>query len=151
MEIENRYQWLSALTMLHFILASRRQAGIMSYVKVHLCYGSLLFQVMRMYSNGGGYGWGIGTMEIRIIFLYGINSLVPGRCGNDFKSVISRHMLLIESMKIACEIAPRWMTQITCEDKSILVQVMAWCCEAPSHYLSQCWPRSISPYCINRS
>ena len=30
-------------------------------------------------------------------------------------------------------------------DKSILVQAMAWCRQATSHYLSQCWPRSMSP------
>ena len=29
-----------------------------------------------------------------------------------------------------------------------LVQVMAWCHQATSHYLSQCWPRSMSPYVI---
>ena len=33
---------------------------------------------------------------------------------------------------------------------STLVQVMAWCCQAPSHYLSQCWHRSISPYEVTR-
>ena len=27
---------------------------------------------------------------------------------------------------------------------------MAWCCQATSHYLSQCWPRSLSPYDITR-
>ena len=32
------------------------------------------------------------------------------------------------------------------DDKSTLVQVMAWCRQATSHYLSQCWPRSLSPY-----
>ena len=31
------------------------------------------------------------------------------------------------------------------DDKSTLVQVMAWCRQATSHYLSQCWPRSLSP------
>ena len=31
------------------------------------------------------------------------------------------------------------------EDKSTLVQVMAWCHQTTSHYLSQCWPRSVSP------
>ena len=31
-------------------------------------------------------------------------------------------------------------------EKSKLVQVMAWCRQATSHYLSQCWPRSMSPY-----
>ena len=36
------------------------------------------------------------------------------------------------------------------DDKSTLVQVMAWCHQATSHYLSQCWPSSMSPYGINR-
>ena len=35
------------------------------------------------------------------------------------------------------------------DGKSRLVQVMAWCHQAPSHYLSQWWPRSMSPYGIN--
>ena len=35
------------------------------------------------------------------------------------------------------------------EDKSRLVQVMAWCCQATSHYLSQCCSRSVSPYELN--
>ena len=30
------------------------------------------------------------------------------------------------------------------DGKSTLVQVMAWCRQATSHYLSQCWPRSLS-------
>ena len=36
------------------------------------------------------------------------------------------------------------------DEKSTLVQVMAWCRQAPSHYLSQCWPRSMSPYDVTR-
>ena len=35
-------------------------------------------------------------------------------------------------------------------DKSTLVQVMAWCRQATSDYLSQCWPRSLSPYDVIR-
>ena len=38
------------------------------------------------------------------------------------------------------------MPQNPIDDKSTLVQVMAWCHQAPSHYLSQCWPKSMSPY-----
>ena len=34
-------------------------------------------------------------------------------------------------------------------DLSTLAQVMAWCRQATSHYLSQCWPRSISPYGVS--
>ena len=36
------------------------------------------------------------------------------------------------------------------DDKSTLVQVMAWCHQATSHYLSQCWPRSLLPYDVTR-
>ena len=43
---------------------------------------------------------------------------------------------------ISYEIALRWMPLDLTDDKSTLVQVMAWCQTAPSHYLSQCWPRS---------
>ena len=35
-------------------------------------------------------------------------------------------------------------------DKSILVQVMAWCLQATSHYLSQCYPSYMSPYGVTR-
>ena len=45
--------------------------------------------------------------------------------------------------------APRWMPW-DLDDKSTLVQVMAWCRQATSHYLSQCWPWSMSPNGITR-
>ena len=32
------------------------------------------------------------------------------------------------------------------DDKSTLVQVMGWCHQATSHYLSQWWPRFLPPY-----
>ena len=48
------------------------------------------------------------------------------------------------------EIALRWMPLDLTDDKSTLVQVMAWCHQATSHYLSQCWPRSMSPNGVTR-
>ena len=36
------------------------------------------------------------------------------------------------------------------DDKFTLVQVMAWCHQATSHYLSQCWPRSLPQYGVTR-
>ena len=36
------------------------------------------------------------------------------------------------------------------DDKSTLAQVMAWCHQATSHYLSQCWPRSMLPNGVTR-
>ena len=45
-------------------------------------------------------------------------------------------------MSTSCEVALRRMRQMTFDDKSTLVHVMAWCCQATSHYLKQCWPKS---------
>ena len=43
-----------------------------------------------------------------------------------------------------------WMPQDLTDDKSTLVQVMAWCRQVTSHYLNQCWPRSPTPYGVTR-
>ena len=42
--------------------------------------------------------------------------------------------------KIQYPITLRWMSLDLSDDQSTLLQVMAWCLTAPSHYLSQCWP-----------
>ena len=70
-----------------------------------------------------------------------VNWLVSGRCGRNLNSVTSQHMLWNKSMG-TCEIALRWMPENTFHDKSSLVQIMVWCHQATSHYLSHCWPRS---------
>ena len=46
----------------------------------------------------------------------------------------------------------RWIPQdLTCEvNKSILVWVMAWCRQATTHYLNQCWTRFLAPYGVTR-
>ena len=36
------------------------------------------------------------------------------------------------------------------DDKLTLVQIMAWCLQATSYYLIQCWPRSVSTYGVTR-
>ena len=51
---------------------------------------------------------------------------------------------------ISCEIALTSMSVDLTNEKSTLGQVMAWCHQAPSQYLSQCWLRSMSPYGITR-
>ena len=57
---------------------------------------------------------------------------------------------LISMINNFCEVAIRWMPQHLTDHLSTLVQVMAWCHQATSHYLSQCWPRSLSPYDVTR-
>ena len=78
-----------------------------------------------------------------------LNSLAPGICINNSESIILKHMLRIKFISTACKIALRWVPQNLTNKKSTLVQVMAWCRQATSHYLSQCWSRSLSPYGVN--
>ena len=42
------------------------------------------------------------------------------------------------------------MPQDLTDDKSTLVQVLAWCRQATSYYLNQCWLSSVSPYGVTR-
>ena len=79
-----------------------------------------------------------------------INSLAPGKFEWNFKYVIFKWILVIDGWSISCEIALIWMSLDFTDDQSTLVQVMAWCRQATSHYLSQCWPRSLPPYGVTR-
>ena len=76
-----------------------------------------------------------------VIFI--INSSAPGRFQITFRQVIFKLTLVNGGWGISFEIALRWMPLDLTDDKSTLVQVMAWCRQATSHYLSQCWPRSM--------
>ena len=57
---------------------------------------------------------------------------------------------MIDGWGISREIALIWMSLDFTDDQSTLVRVMAWCRQATSHYLSQCWPRSLSPYGVTK-
>ena len=79
-----------------------------------------------------------------------INSLAPGRPRCHFKTAIFNLVLLIGIFTSSNDNPQRWMPWDFTDDKSTLVQVMAWCRQATSHYLSQCWPSSMSPYGVTR-
>ena len=70
----------------------------------------------------------------RMRTLVKLNSLPPGRCK---KSTFN-------------EISLRRMPVNTFHDQSTLAQAMAWCQQATSQYLNQCWPRSQIPYGVTR-
>ena len=79
-----------------------------------------------------------------------INSLAPGGFENIFQNVFFKLISWIDTLSNSCETALRSMPQNPSDDKSTLVQVMAWCHQAASHYLSQCCPKSLSPYGVTR-
>ena len=76
----------------------------------------------------------------------GFNSLVPRRGDCNFEGIICKLITQANSLGTHCEIALRRMPRSLSNQKSTLAQVTAWCCQAPSHYLSQCSPRSMSIY-----
>ena len=59
-------------------------------------------------------------------------------------------ILQIYILSAFSEIGLRWVPQNPNDDYSTLVQAMAWCREATSHYLNQCWPKSLSSYGVTR-
>ena len=78
--------------------------------------------------------WPLGDLN-KILDTYIIFKLISGTDGWD----------------ISCKIALRWMPLDLTDDKSTLVQVMTWCRQATSHYLSRCWPRFMSPQWVNHT
>ena len=78
------------------------------------------------------------------------NSFAPGRFQFNFRWVIFKLTLVNGGWGISNEIALRWMPLDLTDDKSTLVQVIAWCHQVSSHYLSQCWSRSMSPNGVTR-
>ena len=81
------------------------------------------------------------------MYLY---SVAPGRCGSNFKNISFKLITKNSTLSTGYETALSWKPHNLADEKSTLVQVMACCCQATNHYLSQCWPRSMSPYDVTR-
>ena len=79
-----------------------------------------------------------------------VNSLVPGKSEGNFRYLIFQIISVIDGWAISCELALICMSLDLTDGKSTLDQVMAWWCQATSHYLSQCWPSFLSPYGVTR-
>ena len=77
-----------------------------------------------------------------ILWLLNFNLLASGIFSN-FQGMISTHMLLNKFIRIFVKLLLGDCYR-TCDDRSTLVQVMAWCHLAPSHNLSHCWPKFIT-------
>ena len=86
-----------------------------------------------------------------LLMAWRVNSLAPGRFEQNFRWVIFKLISVTDGWGISCKIALRWMPLDLTYGKSTLVHVMAWCRQATSRYLSQCWPRSMSPYGVTGS
>ena len=79
------------------------------------------------------------------VFISMINSLAPRRCGSNFTWIFLN--LIFKMISWALH---KKLILGECHKIPLLVQVVVWCRQATNHYLSQYWPRSISPYGITR-
>ena len=76
--------------------------------------------------------------------------IAHARCGCNLKLVFFYLIWRIDICSIYDNISTRWMSQDFIDHLSTLVQVMACCHQATGHFLSQCWPSSISPHGVTR-
>ena len=58
---------------------------------------------------------------------------------------------MVDGWGISCEIAYSLMSTDLSDDKSTLVQVMAWRRQAKCYHLCLCWPRFVSSYGVIRA
>ena len=81
---------------------------------------------------------------------FGIWSLLYKRFDGNFKSIIFKLIILNTVLGTWCKIVLSCVPQNLTNQKLALVQIMAWCHQAASYYLSQCWPRSMWLYGVSR-
>ena len=67
-----------------------------------------------------------------------LNWLALETRGSHFPNVFFKLIWWIDILSTSCKIGLGWVHQNSIDDKSTLVQVMAWCRQTTSHYQSQC-------------
>ena len=126
--------------------------NVVTYPCPKLCAGSAtVICIGKICPKTPPYPWMYGYLKGWIILNKAIvNSLAPGRFKINFRWGIFQLILVVNGWGISCETTLIWVSLDHTYDKSTLVQVMAWCRQATSHYLNQCWPRSPTPYGVTR-
>ena len=126
------------LTVVVITTVSNYWSCLMPFAK----YGHLVVRSMCILENDSqlNYCTVSGGLFAISFCHFSINSLAPEKCGSNFGSIIFKFITLNSSL--ACSIAWRWMPQSFTNKKSTWPG-KAWCCQAKSHYLSPCWPRSM--------
>ena len=105
--------------------------------KMLWCYEVMMADTLAQLTSG----------KVAAVWDFQPNSLAPV---SHFKTALFNLVLLIGFLRSSNDNASRWMSWDLTDDKSTLVRVMAWCRQATSHYLSQCWPSSTSPYGVTK-
>ena len=100
-------------------------------ISMMLCIGSI-HNVMAWYLSGTKQLSEPLTSKVHdaihdITRQWWVNSLAPRRCGRNFKIMIFKLITWTDISGAACKIVVRLIPQNSIDDKSTLVQAMAWC------------------------
>ena len=94
-------------------------------------------------SSYGVIGHNVSKRFFRICEL---NIIKSDQNGHHFADNIFKHIVLNKTFLISKKVPLRFASKGLICNKSAEVWVMAWCCQATSHYLNQCPPRSMMLY-----
>ena len=78
------------------------------------------------------------------------NSSPPRQFGGKIADDIFKRIFFNENDWMSIKISLKFIPEGPIDNKSVLVQVMAWCRQATSHYLNQCWPSFLTHICGTR-
>ena len=93
---------------------------------------------------------GIHVVQTVGCWIISVNSVLPVRCLHNVINVVFKHIAFINALVFAVALPFGWIPQDLTDQKSMLVQVLAWCLEVRSHYMCECWLNSMSIYDITR-
>ena len=123
-EQKGRVMW----TFDNFLAAEQAVQQTIELVRWLKCHDARMTPLKWFVNNG----FGTETLSKAMLIHY-INSVVPGRCGANLKSIIFKLIIQDRSLGDRCEIALCWMPKNLTIEKSTLAQVMAWCRQETSH------------------
>ena len=118
---------------------NNREAGDLRRHRAHYDVVVMLDDIICVVRSGETPVSETPVMPKLIMLIY------PGRNQWNLRWVTLKLILVTDGGVISFEIALRLISLDLTRDKSTLVYVMAWCRHTTSHYLSQCWPKSMSP------
>ena len=99
------------------------------------------FSFKKMHLKKLFWKWQPFCLDLTVLTLWPLRVLVVVFDVDFFKFFVCNNRL-----DICSEIVLMWMPQNLTNEKSTAVLLMDWCCQAPSHHLTQCWSRFMAPY-----
>ena len=110
------------------------------YVPVSLS-GPRWFSAVRPYIHQSNY------IVKRVSFIMFMGEIYLNLLGHILLNIVTAwyvliYCLTINILSLSRDIAIEWIPRAFADQRSTLVQIRTWCCQATGHYLNRCWPSS---------